>query len=265
MTNTTDQVLLDISDGIARVVMNRPDTSNGLDVPFMRDLHEAIMACHRHPDVRVVILRGEGKNFSGGGNVKDFLAQGENLPHYLREATSWLQLIVTALHRLSAPVIAGVHGFAAGGGGLGLVCAADIVIGTQNSHYVSGVARVGMAPDAGVSVTLAQLVGLRLAQEMLLTNRALSASEALECGLITKVVPDEELLDAVDAAARQIAASPPLAMAGIKRLLWEGLGSSVASRLSEEARTVAELSGTSDSWEGLVAVVEKRAPSFRGA
>ncbi len=76
MSTPAPNVLLDISAGVARLVMNRPDTSNGLDVPFLRDLHEAIMACHRHPDVRAVILRGEGKNFSGGGNVKDFLAQG---------------------------------------------------------------------------------------------------------------------------------------------------------------------------------------------
>lgn len=258
-------VLLDLDlDGVARLRLNRPDAANGMNVEFLKALHAAIMRCHREPNARVVIISGEGKNFCAGGDVRTFAAQGESLPDYLREATAWLQIAVSALVQLDAPVIAAVHGFAAGGGGFGLVCAADFVIAAESSKFMSGAVRVGMAPDAGVSVTLTQLVGLRRAMDILLTNPTLSAADALAAGLLTNIVPDEELHERATVLARTLAASAPKAIASTKRLVWNGVGAPLDTRLSEEARTVAELSGTADSLEGLAAVMERRAPVFTG-
>jgi 2-(1,2-epoxy-1,2-dihydrophenyl)acetyl-CoA isomerase len=121
-----------------------------------------------------------------------------------------------------------------------------------------------MAPDAGGSVTLAQLVGLRKAMEIALLNPMLSAASALQLGLITRVVADDALLVEARALARQLAEGPTLALAATKRLLWDGLGASVDARLPEESRTVSELSGTADAREGLAAVIEKRQPKFTG-
>src|SRR4051794_33748526 len=115
-------VLVRVEDGVARLTLNRPEASNGMDVPFLRALYDAIMAAHGEPKVRAVLLTGNGRNFCAGGDVKTFASKGEALPDYLREATSWLQISMSALTRLSAPVVAAVHGFAAGGGGFGLVC-----------------------------------------------------------------------------------------------------------------------------------------------
>ena len=257
--------LLDLdSDGVGHLRLNRPEASNALDLPLLQAMYAAVMRCHGEPDLRVVLLTGEGPHFCAGGDVRTFASKGEQLPNYLREATSWLQIMTSALIHLQAPVIAAVHGFAAGGAGFGLVCAADFVIAAESAKFMSGAIRVGMAPDAGVSVTLTQLVGLRKAMEILLTNPTLTASEALQIGLITRVVSDHSLLDEAQALARSLAKSAPRALAATKRLLWDGVGAGVETRLPEEARTVAELSGTADAMEGLAAVIEHRPPVFTG-
>lgn len=257
-------MLLDVADGIARIQLNRPEASNGVDVPLLQALHAAILRCHAEPEVRVVILSGKGTNFCAGGDVKTFASKGEALPEYLREATAWLQIATSALINLKAPVIASVQGFAAGGAGFGLVCAADIVVAADTAKLFSGAVRVGMAPDAGTTVTLTQIVGLRRAMDLLLTNPTLSADEARDLGIVSRVVAADELGKAVDDLAAELAAAPPLALAATKRLVWGGVGATVEERLPEEARVVSELSGTADSREGLAAVIERRAPRFIG-
>lgn len=258
-------VLLNVTgSGIGRLRLNRPNAANGMNVPFLQALHGVIMQCHGDPTIRAVVITGEGKNFCAGGDIHTFASKGEAAPDYLREATAWLQMVVDAVLQLRVPVISGVHGFAAGGGGLGLVCASDFVIAAESSKFMSGAVRVGMAPDGGVSVTLTQLVGLRKAMEIVLTNPTLSASEALDIGLLTRVVPDDDLEVELSAFAAQFSSMAPKAVAAIKRLMWGGVGASVVERLGEEARTVAELSGTADSREGLAAVIERRAPRFIG-
>ena len=257
-------VLLDLEGGVARVRLNRPEASNGLDVPLLQALYDALMQCHGDPRVRAVLLSGEGPHFCAGGDVKTFASKGEALPDYLREATSWLQISASALMRLNAPVVTIVHGFAAGGGGFGLVCASDIVIAAESARFLLGATRVGMAPDAGSSVTLQRIVGHRRAMEIALTNPTLTATQAFELGLVTQVVADDRLVEHGLALARELADGPTLALAATKRLLWDGIGRSVEDALPDESRTVSELSGTEDAREGLAAVIERRAPDFKG-
>ncbi len=257
--------LLDLDDdGVGHLRLNRPEAANGMDVPFLRTLYDAIMTAHGQPGLRVLLLTGEGRHFCAGGDVKTFAAQGAGLPDYLREATSWLQVCTQGLLGLRAPVVTAVHGFAAGGGGFGLVCASDIVLAAESAKFMSGATRVGMAPDAGSTVTLAQIVGLRKAMEIFLTNPTLTAADALAIGLVTRVVADDMLHGEALGLARSLAAGAPRALAATKRLVWSGLGGRVEAQLPEEARTVAELSGTADALEGLAAVMERREPHFTG-
>src|SRR5207253_11106646 len=134
-------VLLALDGAVARLRLNRPEASNGLDVPLPRALHEAVLRCHSDPRVRAVLLSGEGKHFCAGGDVRTFASKGERLPEYLREATAWLQASAAALMRLEAPVVAMVHGYAAGGGGFGLVCASDMVIAAESARFLLGATR----------------------------------------------------------------------------------------------------------------------------
>ena len=128
-------VLLDITDGIAHVRLNRPDVSNGMNVELLKALGDAIMVCHGETNVRAVLLTGAGKNFCAGGDVHTFASKGGKLPQYLRQATAYLQNAVAGLIRLEAPVIASVQGFAAGGGGFGLVCASDMVVAGASANF----------------------------------------------------------------------------------------------------------------------------------
>lgn len=262
--STEPLVLLDISNSIARITLNRPESSNGMNVEFLQALCEAIMACHGRSDVRVALISGKGKNFCAGGDVHTFASKGEGMPDYIRVATAWLQNAVTGLLRLEAPVIVSVHGFAAGGGGFGLVCAADLVIAADTAKFLAGATRVGMAPDAGVSVTLPRLVGLRRATDIILNNPMLTAQDARDLGIINRIVPAAVLETASLAWAAELAAGAPRALAAAKRLLWSGVGLGIDACLSEEARTVSELSGTADAREGLAAVIERRKPVFTG-
>jgi 2-(1,2-epoxy-1,2-dihydrophenyl)acetyl-CoA isomerase len=257
-------VLVDVDGAVAHVRLNRPEASNGLDVPMLRGLYDALMAVHGEPSVRALLLTGEGPNFCAGGDVKTFASKGEALPDYLREATTWLQNCASALLRLQAPVVAAVHGFAAGGGGFGLVCASDLVIAGESAKFLLGATRVGMAPDAGGSVTLTRLVGLRKAMEIALTNPVIDAQEALRIGLVTRVVADDEVQAQGRALAAELAGGATRALAETKRLLWQGLGGTVEAQLADESRTVSALSGTYDAREGLAAVIERRSPRFQG-
>lgn len=252
------------ADGVAHIRLNRPEAANGLDMAMLKGLHEVMTAVHGDGRVRAVLITGEGKNFCAGGDVHTFLSKGEALPDYIRMATSYLQIVASMMMRLNAPVVSAVHGFAAGGGGMGLVCSSDFVVAGASAKFLAGATRVAMVPDAGVSVTLTQLVGLRKAMEILMLNPVISAQEALAMGLITRVVDDAQLESEAFALARQLASGAPAALAGTKRLLWNGLGSGVDACMPEENRMQAHLSGMADAREGLAAVIEKRAPTFTG-
>ena len=252
------------ADGVAHIRLNRPDAANGLDMTMLKGLHEVVMTIHGDSRVRCVLITGEGKNFCAGGDVHAFLQKGADLPDYIRVATSYLQIVAGLLMHLNAPVVAAVQGFAAGGGGMGLVCSADLVIAGASAKFLAGATRVAMVPDAGVSVTLTHLVGLRKAMEILMLNPVISSVEALEMGLINRVVPDDQLLAEGFALARQLAQGAPAALAATKRLLYSGLGQSVEAAMPEENRTQAQLCGMADALEGLSAVIEKRTPKFTG-
>jgi 2-(1,2-epoxy-1,2-dihydrophenyl)acetyl-CoA isomerase len=262
---TEGPVLLHVgADGVAHVQLNRPEAANGLNLELLKALHEVLMLVHGDGRVRAVLITGQGKNFCAGGDVHTFLAKGESLPDYIRVVTSYLQVVAALLMRLNPPVVVAVQGFAAGGGGMGLVCSSDFVVAGESAKFLAGATRVAMVPDAGVSVTLTQLVGLRKATEILMLNPVITAPEALAMGLITRVVPDDQLHTQALALAEQLAQGAPAALANTKRLLWSGIGQGVEQCMPEENNTQALLSGTADAREGLAAVIEKRAPRFTG-
>lgn len=257
--------LLRLDAGVGHIELNRPDSANGLDIPTLKALYDALMACHGDRRVRVVLLTGRGKNFCAGGDVKTFASKGAGLSEYIRQATLYLQSAISAMVHLDAPVISAVQGFAAGGGGMGLVCASDMVFATDKTQFLAGATRVAMAPDAGLSVTLPRLVGPRKAAELLFMNEPLGAQEALTLGLINRIVPADSLQDEALAYAKEMAQAAPLALAATKRLLWAGVGLGIDAAMPEESRTVADLCKTEDVREGLAAVIEKRAAAFKGS
>ncbi|MBR9910662.1 MAG: enoyl-CoA hydratase/isomerase family protein [Gammaproteobacteria bacterium] len=258
-------VLLSINaEGIGELTLNTPETANCLNNEMLIAMSEALMICHGEPRLRVLILKGAGKNFCAGGDIKTFVAKGDQLPYYIRQATLHLQAVVNSMIRLQVPVIASVQGFAAGGGGFGFVCAVDVVIAADSANFLAGATRVGMSPDAGLSVTLQNLVGFRQAMHILLTNPVISAPQALELGILTQVVAADELALKTREYAEGLAQGAPLALGQTKRLLWNGMGAAVETGFDDESRTVASLAGTRDSMEAMRAILEKREASFTG-
>src|SRR5438094_6798225 len=214
---------LDVRDGVAHLTLNRPDAANGIDLQLAQELLAASLLVVGDPTVRAVLLRGAGARFCGGGDVKSFAAQ-DDLPAHLREVTTHLHAAVGQLVRGDAPVVTAVQGSAAGAG-LGLVAASDLVVAGESAKFVMAYTGIGLTPDGSSSGFLPRLVGLRRAVELTITNRVLSAAEAKEWGLITEVVPDDQLTAEAEALAARLAAGAPQALAAAKRLLHTSLES----------------------------------------
>jgi 2-(1,2-epoxy-1,2-dihydrophenyl)acetyl-CoA isomerase len=251
---------LEVRDGVAHLTLNRPDAANGINLELARDLMDATLAIDADPGARVVLLTGAGKMFCAGGDVKGF-ADRDDLPTYLRETLGPLHVAITNLVRGAAPVVAAVQGSAAGAG-MGFVGASDLVVAAESAKFVMAYTGVGLTPDGSSSWFLPRLVGLRRALELTFTNRVLSAAEALEWGLITQVVADDELVASATALAGKLAAGPPQALAAAKRLLHTSLEDTLETHLAREAEAISAASGTSEGIEGVAAFVEKRKPVF---
>jgi 2-(1,2-epoxy-1,2-dihydrophenyl)acetyl-CoA isomerase len=257
-------LLLEIKDNVAHLTLNRPDAANGINLELARDLDEASLKCDDNPDVRAILIRGAGRMFCGGGDLKAFASKSESeLPHYLEDVTSHLHRAIGRLSRTRAPVIAAVHGSAAGAG-FSLVCACDLAIAAESAKFTMAYTRAGLTPDGSATYYLPRIVGLRRTAELALLNPVLSAKEAHALGIITRVVPDAELEASANAIAEQLAAGPTRAYAGIKRLLVESATSELQEQMGRETETICSAAWTKDAREGIEAFVAKRAPKFIG-
>jgi 2-(1,2-epoxy-1,2-dihydrophenyl)acetyl-CoA isomerase len=255
-----ETISLDVRVGVAHLTLNRPDAANGINLALARELLDATKAIAADPAARVVLLTGAGARFCAGGDLKGFAAIAD-LPDHLRELLGLLHEAVANLVRGEAPVVAAVQGSAAGAG-LGLVGASDLVLAGTSTKFVMAYTGVGLTPDGSSSWFLPRLVGLRRALELALTNRILSADEAETYGLITSVVPDDELAARAETMAASLAAGAPHALAAAKRLLHGSLETTLESHLAQEAEAIANASGSPEGAEGIAAFLEKRPPRF---
>src|SRR5436190_6337278 len=195
-------LILDRRDGVATITLNRPDAYNALDLALGRELFHASLEVDEDADVRCVVITGAGKAFCAGGDVKGFV---DNLPRIgvlVKELTTYLHGAVSRLTRSPKPVIMAVNGVAAGGG-FSFALSGDLVVAAESARFTMAYSKIAATPDGSSSYFLPRLIGLRRTLELYLTNRVLSAREALEWGLVTRVVPDAELAPAVDALARR--------------------------------------------------------------
>lgn len=252
-----------MSDHVARITLNRPDAGNALNAALLHDLSAVTERCMEDPAVRVVVIDGAGKSFCVGGDLRSFTSEGDALSEHLEEILTDFHTAVARLARMNAPVIASVHGVAAGGG-LSLACACDLVIAAESTRFTMAYTRVGLSPDGSGSYFLPRLVGLRRALDLTLTNRMLSAREALDWGLVSRVVPDDALAAETATLAAQLAAGAPDALAAAKKLLRESGNASLEEQLVREIRAIALRAADPESREGMTAFLEKRAPRFEG-
>lgn len=253
------------SDGVASVTLDRPAQRNAIDDRMGAELARAVESIEADPSVRVVLLGGSDSVFSVGGDIDLFTGcEPAELPARLRALTDMYHPAIERLTAMDAPVVAAVHG-AAAGAGLGLVCAADVVVAAHDAVFATAYTGIGLTADAGVSWFLPRLVGLRRAQEMLLTGRRLSAQQAQEWGLITTVVESGQVDQEARRVVDDLATGPTVAYGEVRRLLRQSFGNGLRDHLAAEQQSVVVAGGTHDLQEGARAFAERRTPSFRGA
>lgn len=258
-----ETILFEINSGVAKITLNRPDAANGMDMAMGRELMEAAIRCEDDEGIRAVLITGSGKMFSAGGDLKSMAGHGDQISLKLKELTTYLHTAITRFSRMDPPVVVAVNGTAAGAG-FSLAVAGDMVLAAESAKFTMAYTAAGLSPDVGASHYLPRLIGLRKTQDLMLTNRRLSAAEAQEWGAINRVVPNDELQAAAMELAVQLASGPTAAFGTVKRLLQSSYNTSLETQLDNEASGIASMAKSADGKEGITAFIEKRAPRFTG-
>ncbi|MCX8118626.1 MAG: enoyl-CoA hydratase-related protein [Desulfobacterota bacterium] len=261
MTYTT--LLFDVKDHVAHITLNRPEALNAINLEWSRDLMHAILRCDEDPEIKAVLISAAGSHFCAGGDLKAFLAHIDHLPSHIKEVTTYFHAAISRMVRMDPPVIAAVHGYAVGAG-MSLALACDILLAAPSARFSVAYTRVGLTPDGSMSYFLPRTVGLKRALELTLTNRMLTAEEASALGIVTRVIPEEELLAKARELALQLAQGPLKSFGAAKRLMRTGGNETLETQMEEESQTIAAITRTRDTREGIAAFVEKRKPSYRG-
>ncbi len=258
-----ETILFEIQDNVAIITLNRPDVANALNLQMSKELFQASLDCDQNPDIRAVIVTGNGRLFCGGGDLVGFAQAGDQMPALLKEMTTYFHGAISRFSRSDAPWIAAVNG-TAGGAGFSLVLAANLAISVESAKFTLAYTGAGLTPDGSSTYFLPRYVGLRKANELALTNRRLTAEEALQWGIINRVVPDGTVLDEAMKLAAKIAQGPTRAFGITTNLLRDSLNQSLETQMEIEAQAIAEVSKTADAREGMAAFLEKRPPEFKG-
>ncbi|HAH79765.1 MAG TPA: enoyl-CoA hydratase [Gammaproteobacteria bacterium] len=253
----------DVDSGIATITLNRPEALNAMSPAMAKELHEVALQIDANNSVRAVILTGTGKAFCAGGDLGAFVAAGEQARTLILQMTGDLHLALSRLSRNRAPVIAAVNGTAAGAG-FSLAMAADLAIAEEQAVFTMAYTNAGLSPDGSSTYFMPRKIGDRRTRELMLTNRLLTAPEALDWGVVNQVVEGGGALAAARVMAAGMAQGPTEAYAQVKRLLDSSFSQSLETQMELEARAIADQVASVDGQEGMLAFVEKRKPQFRG-
>jgi len=254
-------ITLRIESGIAWLTLSRPDKRNAIGPELARMLNALADRCADDPEVRCVVLTGSGRFFCVGGDIDLFAQAGDDAEAMILALAHSLHAGLLRLATMDKPLLVAVNGPAAGAG-LSLAICGDIVIAAQSSHFTAAYSAVGLTPDGGATWWLPRLIGMRRAQDMILTNRRVSPEEALVIGLVTRVVPDGDLEATVREVAASFAAGPVRALGKCKALLLSSADDTLAAHLDAEALSIAAACSAPEGREGVEAFVGKRPPEF---
>jgi enoyl-CoA hydratase/carnithine racemase len=257
--DTQETVLYSLESGIARITLNRPERKNAIDDLTWTALLRILAEVRMHPDVRVVILTGAGRDFCSGADVAKSAHQEHPIPRLRRIGD-----VAQAIFELPMPVIARVDGVAAGAG-CNMALACDFVLASNRARFTEIFSKRGLSIDFGGSWLLPRIVGLQQAKRLALLAEMVSAAEALEMGLVTEVAAEDCLDELVEDYASRLAALPPIALMQTKRLLNEGVDSTLRDAIANESAAQAVNFATEDAPAAFRAFVDKAdAPVYTG-
>lgn len=253
-----EPVTIRIADGVARIVLADPDNRNAVtarsSAAFLAAARQAVTC----PDVRVIVLSGAGDFFSVGGDIGEFMASEGALPQHLATLTDNIHGGIRLLVQSSIPVVVGLNGMVAGGG-IGMMLAGDVIVTKRSARIASGYTRSGLTPDAGLSWHLPRLVGHARAFEILAFNEFVSAEQALDLGLVSRVVEDEAFEAEVEAVIERLKGGVGTVLGDTKRLLRQGIKNTLDEHLDAEAQSIALRVGLPETVEKLAAFASRNA------
>ncbi len=264
MTKTLDTILYSIVDSVALVQLNRPDRMNTLGGTMKEDLETVFFDVLRNnPEVRCVVLTGVGERaFCAGADIKERAANRPHPPEYFIRQQKTHDLF-RRIETFERPVIAAINGVALGGG-LELALCADIRIAAEHARLGLTEVNLGVLPAAGGTQRLPRLIGESRAKELIFTGRMIEAPEAEDIGLISEVVPKEDLMEEAMSLAKTIASKPPLSVTFAKNAINTGMQVGMDAGLEYERYAASMLIDSEDRKEGMQAFLEKRKPVFKG-
>lgn len=248
-------------NNITYITLNRPERLNSFDMKLGEELYKALKKNTDDENIRAIVIKGTGKGFCGGGDVKE-MYDVENKPEFLRKLTKIIHKCVIEMRNMQKPVIAAVNGTAFGAG-LSLALACDIIIASKDAKFGTAFIGIGLAPGCGTQL-FTKVVGYQRACEYILTSKVFTAQKALELGIVNIVVESDKLDETVEEFASKFRTLAPIAIGKAKMLINKSLENSMIDHLELESKTASDSAGTLDFKEGITAFVEKRKPVFEG-
>ncbi len=258
----SDDVLYDKTDGIATITLNRPDVQNTISGPMLDGLCKMLVDANEDSNVRAIVITGSGRFFCAGLDLRGSGTAKSLQSDVVRTNLDLRNTPPTVLHNIDKPVIAALG--SAAGYGLDLALGCDIRIMADNAKLSAAFTARGIVPESGGTWILPRLLGWSKAAELIFSGRTLTAEESLELGLVSKIVPAEELQDSAMAQAREIASNAPLAVQAAKRMMRMGMNQTFNDHIHHVFLQLMPLTKTEDFKEGLAAFMEKREADFKG-
>jgi enoyl-CoA hydratase len=251
-------IIHQVAPHVAHIQLNRPEALNALNLQLMSELKEALQALDADEQVRVIIISGNEKAFAAGADITQMAGKSAVDMYNIDQFSTW-----DAIKKTKKPLIAAVSGFALGGGcELAMLC--DMIVASETARFGQPEIKIGVMPGAGGTQRLTRAVGKALAMEMVLTGRFITATEALQAGLINRVAPVELYLEEAVKLAGEVAAQSPLAVKMAKEAVLKAFDSTLDEGLHFERKNFYLLFASEDQKEGMQAFIEKRPPSFKG-
>jgi 2-(1,2-epoxy-1,2-dihydrophenyl)acetyl-CoA isomerase len=256
-------IKVSVENGLGRITLCQPDRGNPIDEVFSAEFRDVAERFYRNPQVRAVLIDAEGKRFSVGGDLKRLARDRAALPSFVSNMLRDLCHGITLFSKGDAPLIACVHG-AAAGGSVGLISGCDLVCAAPEVTFVSAFSAIGLCADSGASFFLTRRVGAVAAKRFFLFGETWDTETARLSGLVDRIFPADQLAASAEAIARKLASGPTLGLGETRRLINASWDNNLEQQLSLEAAAIGRLIVTEDAWDGITALVEKRKPMFRG-
>lgn len=252
-----------VENHAARIALNSPENLNAFDEIMIDEISEALKLVEKDDGIKAVVLAGEGKGFSAGGDIRAMYAALKSQDFEFGAAVKKVGQLALNIKKLSKPVIAELHG-AVAGAGANIALACDFCIASEDTRFIEAFVNLGLVPDAGGAYLLTRAIGVNRAVELMMTGRPVNAGEALQLGIVNKVVPGEKLFEEVQNYVCRLAAAPSQAIAGMKALVFESEYKGFEKFLELEESLQKKCGSTEDFREGVFAFAEKRLPRFTG-